>query len=143
MEPSTSNKSEVLDESEVNAVSLEDLRAAYNSLRERHHDRIVSALAKRKAARKKTGGDVPYGYRLKPDGETLVKDAAEQKVIAEVIRLRKDGLSFRKIARALWKDNIRSRPVPDRKGRLKTKRDGEFDPTQIRRMIEAHKQSNK
>jgi hypothetical protein len=139
----------VLDDAAVDATTLKDLRAAYRELRgqyvdlhERHHERITEALADRKDDGKKTGGDVPYGYRLDSDGETLLEDAAEQAVIAEAVRLREQGLSLRRIAQELWKKKLRPRPVPKerRRGSLKTKRFGEFDPTQIRRMIETHKQ---
>lgn len=133
-----------MDDVAVDGASLKDLRAAYRELRgqyidlhESHHARITDALAERKSEGKKTGGDVPYGYRLEPDGETLVEDAAEQKVIAEAIRLRDQGLSLRRIARELWKKKMRPRPVPGQlRRRLTSKRAGEFDPTQIRRMLE-------
>ena len=136
-------------DSEVDVATLKELRGAYRELRsayealyEKHHERITEALADRKNEGKKTGGDVPYGYRLDSDGETLIEDEAEQAVIAEAVRLREEGLSLRRIAQALWKQKLRPRPVPKerRRGALKTKRFGEFDPTQIKRMIEAHKQ---
>lgn len=121
--------------------AYKELRAAYVELHKRHHERITDALAERKEEGKKTGGDVPYGYQLDKDNETLIEDEAEQAVVAEAIRLRAQGLSFRRIAQALWKLKLRPRPVPKdrRRGNLKTKRFGEFDPTQIRRMIETHK----
>ena len=133
-----------LDDAAVDAATLKELRGAYRELRaayddlhDRHHARITDALADRKADGKKTGGDVPYGYRLEADGETLVEDAAEQAVIAEAARLRAQGLSLRRIARELWKQRMRPRPVPRGKRRnLTSKRAGEFDPTQIRRMLE-------
>ena len=138
----------VLQDPAVDVASLKELRAAYRELRttyldlhERHHKRITEALADRKDDGKKTGGDVPYGYRLDSDGETLLEDEAEQAVIAEAARLREQGLSLRRIAKELWKQKLHPRSVPRerRRGALKTKRFGEFDPTQIRRMIETHK----
>jgi len=140
----------VLEDPAIDGATLKELRTAYRDLREaycdlhaRHHERIAEALADRKEEGKKTGGDVPYGYRLDSDNETLIEDAAEQAVIAEAVRLRKQGLSLRRIARELLKRKMRPRLVPRerRRGSLKTKRFGEFDPTQIRRMIEAHKRS--
>ena len=97
-------------------------------------------LADRKEAGKKTGGDVPYGYRI-DDDETLVEDPAEQAVIAEAVRLRDQGLSLRRIAKELYKQKRRPRPVPLQRlrGSLKTKRFGEVDPTQLKRMIDTHK----
>lgn len=133
----------------VDAATLKELRSAYKELRgayvdlhERHHGRITAALAALKEQDKKTGGDVPYGYRLDADGETLIENPAEQFVIAEAVRLREQGVSFRQIARELWKRKLRPRPVRQerrQRGVLKTKRFGEFDPTQIRRMIAARK----
>lgn len=141
-----------LEDPAVDGATLKELRAAYRELRaayvdlhERHHERIAEALAERKEDGKKTGGDVPYGYRLDSDKETLIEDAAEQAVIAEAVRLRAQGLSLRRIAQELWKKKLRPRPVPKgrRRGRPKTKRFGEFDPTQIRRMIATHKEHEK
>lgn len=144
----------VLEEDELEKVSLQSLRDAYKKLHssykelhatyldlhKRHHERITEALADRKEEGKKTGGDVPYGYKLAKDGETLIEEEAEQAVIAEAVRLRQQGLSLRRIAQELWKRKMRPRKVLNlRPGRvLKTKRPGEFDPTQIKRMIEAH-----
>lgn len=135
----------ILEDSAVDSAALKELRAAYRELRaaytglhERHHERITKALADLKDEDKKTGGDVPYGYRLDSDNETLVEDEAEQTVIAEAVRLHEQGLSLRRIAKELWKLKLRPRRVPRerQRGGLKTKRFGEFDPTQIRRMID-------
>lgn len=46
-------------------------------------------------------GTVPYGYRVAADGSRLIKDAAEQKIVALVKRLRAQGLSLRAIAAEL------------------------------------------
>ena len=137
----------ILEDIAVEAATLKELRTAYRELRAaygdlhaRHHARIIEALADLKEEGKKTGGDVPYGYRLADDAETLLEDETEQKVIAEVVELRAQGMSFRRIAQELWKKKLRPRPVPKVRGRLKTKRFGVFDPTQIRRMIKAHEE---
>lgn len=81
------------------------------------------ALDKRRAAGKKLGGEVPYGFRLGRDGQTLLELASEQKVIAAAYRLRSRGLSFRMIAAMLAVDGHRNR---SRK---------RFDPKQIQRML--------
>ncbi len=140
-------ETKILDDVAIDTVPLKDLRTAYRELRgvcaeliKRHHDRISDALAARKEQGKKTGGDVPYGYRLSSDNETLIEDEAEQAVIAEAVRLREQGFSLRQIARELWKQRLRPRLIPGRARRvLKTRHPGEFDPTQIRRMIAMHK----
>jgi hypothetical protein len=126
--------------------AYKELRAAYVELHKRHHERIADALADLKEDGKKTGGDVPYGYRLDRDGETLIEDEAEQAVIAEAVRLRDvEELSYRKIAQALLRKKMRPRPIPKerRRGQLKTKRSGEFDPTQVKRMIDSHRERAK
>lgn len=139
---------ELLPDHALDAATREDLCTAYRRLRDayvalhaRHHARIIDALAARRDDGKKTGGDVPYGYRLEADGETLVEDASEQAVITAAVRLRGQGLSLRRIAQELWKLKLRPRPVPRvrRRGSLKTKRFGEFDPTQIKRMLEVRR----
>jgi DNA invertase Pin-like site-specific DNA recombinase len=138
-----------LEDPAVDDTTLKELRAAYRELRaayvdlhERHHERITEALAERKEDGKKTGGDVPYGYRLDSDNETLLEDKVEQSVIAEVVRLREQGFSLRRIVQELWKRKLRPRlgPRARKRGLLKTKRVGEFDPTQISRMIKAYKE---
>lgn len=122
----------VLDDSQLETATLDTLRAAYRALRdahaaevERHATAIREALAELKAKGKKTGGYVPYGYKLAADGATLVEHPKEQRVIAEARRLRSDGYSLRAIAQKLYehRPSMRSR-TGDR-----------FDSTQIHRML--------
>lgn len=133
-----------LEDRAVDTATLKELRASYRELRAAyanvynlHHKKIADKLAELKAADQKTGGDVPYGFRLDSDGTTLIEDEDEQEVIAEAVRLKAEKYSLRGIANELWKRRLRPRPVPKEK-RSKIKRRGLFDPTQIRRMIEAH-----
>ena len=151
-EPVEVLKPTILEDPVLDTASLKELRGAYRELRtaygdlhKRHHEWITEALAELKKEDKKTGGDVPYGYRLASDNETLIEDAAEQAVIAVAVMLRERHFSFRRIAQELLKQKLRPRPVSrerreqrERSG-LKTKRFGKFDPTQISRMIKAHK----
>ena len=64
-------------------------------------ERTKAALKHKRINGKKTGGDVPFGYCLDIDGQTLMEDPKEQ----EVIRLMKDlngkGYSLRSICREL------------------------------------------
>ncbi len=46
-------------------------------------------------------GNVAYGYRLADDGQHLEPDSGEQEALAEIRRLRRDGLPLRGIAAAL------------------------------------------
>lgn len=64
-------------------------------------ERTSSALKAIRASGRKTGGDVPYGYRTGDDGRTLVAFEPEQRVIAEVRRLRDEGRSLREIGASL------------------------------------------
>ena len=51
----------------------------------------------------------PYGFTLGEDGETLVPDPVEQEVVELARRLRADGLSLRKVGRALVEAGHRPR----------------------------------
>ena len=64
--------------------------------RDQVSERTCFALAHKRASGEKTGGDVPYGYRLE-DGH-LVPDAAEQKAVALIRELHAAGNSLRQIA---------------------------------------------
>ncbi|MCB9796471.1 MAG: hypothetical protein H6741_27560 [Alphaproteobacteria bacterium] len=43
----------------------------------------------------------PYGFKLADDGQTLIPDLDEEEVIAMATRLRSEGMSLRRIGRAL------------------------------------------
>lgn len=76
--------------------------------RELTSERTAAALQAKKA-RGERAGQVPWGFRLGPDGRSLLEDMEEQKTIAEAHRLRKQGLSFAKIAAALTQGGHRPR----------------------------------
>ncbi len=67
--------------------------------RDQVSERTKLALEHKRACGEKTGGDVPYGYRL-VDGR-LVPDLGEQKAIRLIRRLHAAGNSLRQIAREL------------------------------------------
>lgn len=73
-------------------------------------ERTRAALG-HKRARSERLGQIPYGQRLAADGRTLVPDAAELPVLAEVRRLRAAGGSLRGIAAELTR-----RGVPPKNG---------------------------
>lgn len=112
-----------LTDDELANAELDELRVAYRELRDRQGARITAALAELRATGKKTGGDVPYGYRLDRDGETLHPLRSEQRVIAAARKLREHRMSLRDIARTLADRGLR------------TRNGSTFDPTQIKRMI--------
>ena len=59
--------------------------------------RTSAALQVKRSQGLKTGGDVPFGYRLAEDGRTLAEDADEQRVLSLIRRLREEGESLRAI----------------------------------------------
>jgi DNA invertase Pin-like site-specific DNA recombinase len=63
--------------------------------------RTAAALAVIRARGQKTGGSVPYGYRLDVDGRTLVAVGGEQATIARARVLAAEGLSLRTVAAQL------------------------------------------
>ena len=69
--------------------------------REAVGERTAAALAHKRARGEYTGGRVPFGYRLAPDGVALVEDPNEQEVIALARELRRRGWSLRRIGREL------------------------------------------
>ncbi len=67
-------------------------------------ERTKAALKHIRTNGKKTGGDVPFGYSLDIDGQTLKEDAKEQEVIRLMKQLKREGHSLRSICRTLEKD---------------------------------------
>ena len=63
--------------------------------RDQISDRTRFALAHKRANREKTGGDVPFGYRVRAG--KLYRHAEEQKAISMILDLRSKGLSLRGI----------------------------------------------
>jgi hypothetical protein len=54
-------------------------------------------------------GNIPYGYRLATDGRHLEEDPAEQAVLAEIRRRRREGATLRGIAAALNQRELQTR----------------------------------
>ena len=71
--------------------------------------RTRAALAVKKARGEKTGGNVPFGYRLGADGVHLEPRQDEQETVSRVLHLRSDGLSIRAIAERLNVEGAPSR----------------------------------
>ena len=107
--------------------ALRDVIAVFDRHERDRKKRSARAIAQRKDEGKKTGGDLPYGYELAPDGETLLESKAEQRVIAAARRLRAEGHSLREVARRLTARNM----FP-RKGDA-------FHAAQIKRMTDEEK----
>jgi site-specific DNA recombinase len=77
--------------------------------RETIGERTAEALAQKKRQGHKTGGDVPYGYRLLSDGKTLRPDTAEQAMLAAIREARQRGLSQRAVVGELAKQGFTTR----------------------------------
>ena len=67
-------------------------------------ERTRAALARKKERGEKTGGHVPYGYDVLDAG--LVENSTEQEIIARMKRLRKQGLSFQRVADILNEEKV-------------------------------------
>jgi hypothetical protein len=109
------------------------IQAALELLARHEQDRQLlskKGLKQRKVEGKKTGGDVPYGYQLAADGETLLANLDEQRVIAKVRKLRPNH-SLRAIARKLKEAGIFPRSYDPQDPASAS----EFQAVQIRRML--------
>jgi site-specific DNA recombinase len=71
--------------------------------------RTTAALAVIRARGQKTGGGVPYGYRLDADGRSLVAVEGEQTTIARARTLAAEGRSLRAVATQLAAERHASR----------------------------------
>lgn len=69
--------------------------------RETTSERVTAAMLHKKRQLQYCGGLPPYGYRLLDDGKMLKEIPREQEVINVVVRLREEGLSFKRIADVL------------------------------------------
>src|SRR6266849_2765917 len=77
--------------------------------REAIGERTSAAMQHKASVGEYTGGDVPYGYSLDSDGDHLVENPEEQKVLSTARTLRGAGLSLRSVARELNAQGFRSR----------------------------------
>jgi len=67
--------------------------------RDQISERTISALAHKKANGEKTGGDVPFGYRVRKG--KLYRHEEEQKAVQKVLELRQRGATLRGICHKL------------------------------------------
>lgn len=63
--------------------------------------RTKAALGVKKANGERTGGSVPYGFQLMPDGVHLESHPVEHLVLVRILELRRAGLGGRRIAAIL------------------------------------------
>lgn len=118
----TLSLSEILQKKDADLVSLSEkidttsasgkmvfrLLAVLNEFeRDQISDRTRFALAHKKANGEKTGGDVPFGYKVR--GGKLSRNAEEQKAINMILDLHSKGYSLQCICGALQKDGYKTK----------------------------------
>ena len=81
---------------------------------------------------KKTGGDVPFGYYLDVDGQTLMEDRKEQEVISLIKELRHEACSLKAICHEL-----KHRGLPTKTGKEN------WHPQSVSRILKRHDSSKK
>jgi len=69
--------------------------------REAIGERTSIALQHKKSKGEYTGGKIPFGYKLDKDGIKLLVEEKEQAIIKLANKLRKEGLSLRKVGSRL------------------------------------------
>ena len=74
--------------------------------RDQISERTKTAMSHMRNQQRRISGRIPYGYDLQADGETLVKNDAEQAVIAIMRDLRRAGSSLTEIAQELQRRGI-------------------------------------
>jgi site-specific DNA recombinase len=77
--------------------------------RETIGERTAEAMAFKRTQGEKTGGDLPYGFRLAPDGKTLVPDTDEQAMLAAIREARQRGSSQRAVVAELTRQGHTTR----------------------------------
>jgi site-specific DNA recombinase len=92
--------------------------------REAISERTKTAMAHKKSQGQRVGA-IPYGFTLAEDGSTLLPDAAEQAMVAQMTTAHARGLSLRAIAAELARQGLLNR-----QGNI-------FSPTQIARILKA------
>jgi len=76
--------------------------------RDQVSERTRAALAHKRQKQERIG-TVPYGYQVAENGKTLVKEAQEQSILADIRQLRATGYTLREIAEQLNRDGVLTR----------------------------------
>ena len=91
--------------------------------RELISERTANALSVKRQANKRISGYTPLGYDLAENGEDLIENKNEQKIITRIKNLRAEGFSFYKISQVLNAEKI------------KTKTGKKFAPNTVRTIL--------
>ena len=84
------------------------LMAALGQLeRDQVSERTVAAMSYMRRQGRRISGYLPFGFRLNPDGETLVEDAAEMRVLKRIRASHRGGDSYNAIAVTLNKNKVK------------------------------------
>ena len=84
-------------------------------------ERTAAALERKRERGEKTGGGVPYGYRVAAG--RILPDETEHRVTKRIERLRAKGYTLRKVADRLNRDGV------------KTKRGAQWKAVQVARAL--------
>jgi len=76
--------------------------------RDQISERTTAALQYKKSIGQRIG-TIPYGYSLADDGVHLIKNQQEQEILSNIMTLRKQGYSLRKITAQLNADGVMTR----------------------------------
>ncbi len=68
-----------------------------------------NALLKKKKNKERISGKIPYGYDLAANGINLKNNLKEQKIIADIIKMKFAGISFPKIAKLLTQNHVKTK----------------------------------
>lgn len=71
-------------------------------------ERTKAALSHKRSRHEKTGGDIPFGFDLSPEG-FLIKNKVEQKVIRLIRELHQKGYSLRGICTELEREGYKTK----------------------------------
>lgn len=93
--------------------------------------RTKAALGVKRSRSEKTGGSVPFGFRLKPDGVHLEPHPVEHPILLRILDLRRDGLGGRRIAQVLAQEGHKPRGSEWHPGNLQTLADRHLHGTFI------------
>ena len=72
-------------------------------------ERTTAALAHKRSEGRRTSKDAPFGWSVGDDGDTLERNAAEQRAIELIRDLRAGGMSIRGIVQHLEEQGIAAR----------------------------------
>jgi len=84
-----------------------ELIASLNALeREIARSRTKMAMKELRHQNKRASRHIPYGYDLSEDGAMLMENMEEKVVVARIVKMRKQGVSYKGIASCLTGENI-------------------------------------